>query len=497
MFLSALLLVDWFIFYGAYQMRPTALARFYSLVWTYALAWLFVGANTVFENNFRLAGGYFFVIYLATTFVALLISYIEFFALPKKSQYAEDQVYPPGSAQSVQSGAHDEGEDDPTERTSLLRGERQTFSGGYGGRAQGEEDDDEGVMASQTLEGHIRKITGLDSDEQGWATKLPSWTWLIQLLLVAPINVILVGELGFYLTAGLHQTPADGNSVLTIYLIIALLSIMILNPLRPFLHKLSAYVPLVLLLVFAGTLAYNLLAFPFSTESKLKVYFLQRVDLDAGTNTVSLTGLDGYLQVIIAELPSAAGQSLNCSTSPLRAREGLRQCSWSGLQPNVVGNGNVSVSHVHASVKPRNLLQYEVTTSNNTAVFKISARNSRACSIRFDKPAAAVAVKGGSSDERIPQVGPDGSREVRLWHRDWDRVWEVSLRWDEADQRQQQHALEKGKLGVEGHVVCLWSDANTPGVIPALDEVWRFMPAWAMVTKGADGLVEGSKAFSI
>lgn len=54
---------------------------------------------------------------------------------------------------------------------------------------------------------------------------------------------------------------------------------------------------------------------------------------------------------------------------------------------------------------------------------------------------------------------------------------------------------EQSKL--EGDVVCLWSDQNERGVIPALDEVRRFMPVWSVVTKLGDGLVEGKKAFSV
>jgi hypothetical protein len=40
-------------------------------------------------------------------------------------------------------------------------------------------------------------------------------------------------------------------------------------------------------------------------------------------------------------------------------------------------------------------------------------------------------------------------------------------------------------------VGCMWSDVNQPGVIPALDEIWRFEPVWSVVSKGGDGLVEG------
>lgn len=486
-FLSIVFLVDWFIFYGAYQMRPSALTRFYILVWSYALLWVLVVANTVAENNFNLAGGYFLVIYLAATFLALLISYIELFAVPKKQKHAENENNPPDYPDRHEDNEATNDGEEATERTSLLRGERSTFSGGYGGHP--------------TAQGPLAKLTNLDSDEQSWSANLPSWTWVIQFLLLAPINVILVGELGLYLTTGLHQTPADGNSVLLVYLIIALFSILIVHPLRPFLHKLSPYIPLVILLIFAGTLAYNFLAVPFSVDAKLKVYFLQRVDLDAGTNTVSLTGLDGYVQDIIAELPSAAGQDLNCSTSPLRAREGLKACSWTGLAPNI--SASPSSAFQEAKDKYADWLTYSVSIPKNvsdTAVFTISALNSRACALRFGTPASSVRVAGGAVDPHMPQIGPHGTSEVRLWHRDWDRKWEVSVRWDDVDELRsgkKKKKGEKGEIGVTGSVVCMWSDANVPGVIPALDEVWRFMPAWSMVTKGADGLVEGSKAFEI
>ena len=45
--------------------------------------------------------------------------------------------------------------------------------------------------------------------------------------------------------------------------------------------------------------------------------------------------------------------------------------------------------------------------------------------------------------------------------------------------------------GKSGKVGCMWSDVNEPGVVPALDEVWRFEPVWSVVSKGGDGLVEG------
>lgn len=48
---------------------------------------------------------------------------------------------------------------------------------------------------------------------------------------------------------------------------------------------------------------------------------------------------------------------------------------------------------------------------------------------------------------------------------------------------------------MDGRVVCLWSDNNEPGLIPALDEIRHYAPDWVAISKLGDGLVEGSKAF--
>lgn len=327
---------------------------------------------------------------------------------------------------------------------------------------------------------------------------MPTWTWIIQLILLVPINVILVGEIGLYITSALHNTPADGTPVLFIYLVIAVLTIFILSPLRPFLHKLSPYVPVFLVLVLAGTLSYNLTAFPFSGNAKLHIKFAQRVDLDTGINTVSLFGLAGYIQSVVKELPSAAAQPLNCSAFDTANRQGITQCDWTGLPPNVVKDAN---PWLPPGVLPqpgyKDWLNYtlkEVENTTASAVFEITARGSKACKILFDQPVTAFNITGGGTDKHGPPIGPNGASEIRLWHRDWDKKWEVTVKWNETSTEAKKSKKDKA-LGVTGRVACMWSDANTPGVIPALDEVWRFMPLWAMVAKMADGLVEGSKTF--
>jgi len=456
---------------------------------------------TVSENNFKLAGGYFMVAYFAAVFCALLISYLEFFALPKKSKYIQhtfkdsDHSSSPPQTPSIMSSRpitattatnddHDERrqsvDDDATERTSLLRGDRTTFSGGYGSRgrsAEGEEDNDH--IAPLTLYAPYR-------EEQSWSGQLPRWTWLLQFLLLAVIPVILIGQVALLMTSALYQTPADGSPVLTVYLFIALLSLLLLAPIAPFLHRFHFQIPTLLFLICIGTMIYNLIAFPFSANSRLKVYFVQQVDLDSGVNEVSLTGLLPYVRDIIGAIPSATGHIVNCSNPDYSARAGLSKCRWPGIPPNV-RNGHGLPDNVPPEKGYKSWLSYNVTRpySNKTeAVFNVKGKNTRACRLLFDRSIEDFNVTGFGTDPRFPRVSYRGCKSIRLWSRQWDPSWEVKVSW-------------KGEGGLDGRVVCLWSDANDPSTIPAFTEVLRYMPTWSMATKLSDGLVEGSKAFKV
>ena len=213
----------------------------------------------------------------------------------------------------------------------------------------------------------------------------------------------------------------------------------------------------------------------------MKVYFVQQVDCATGINRVSLTGIDGYVQRIVAELPSAQGEQINCTTPEIVTRKELRTCTWPGLPANVVPpvapfKNNTSTDH---------WLTYSVVRSNKTghASFQIAGQNTRACRIQFDSPVADVQVAGGVSDSNA--VGETGSRELRLWHREWSQPWNVSVTWN---------TKEHSKLS--GRILCLWSDANS-GDIPAFDELQHYLPVWAIPSKISDGLVEGYKHFQL
>ncbi|MCJ1451663.1 hypothetical protein MMC28_002003 [Mycoblastus sanguinarius] len=504
MMISAWVVVAWVCTTTADFFRPTAFQRTYILIWMFIASWLVLVVVTVSERNFKIAGGYLMVFYFACIFVATAISFLELFGLPRQSDYADEveggtyennpiqrsrtgsissaRLLAPGEEEQQGNEEHPDGEEDATESTSLLRGGRQTTFKRYNSPHRPATPNEE---MSPNAE-HQRRVYGL---EQPWSHSLPSILWLLEFLFLAPFPFILLGQVSLLFTSATYQTLADGNDPLLLYLGMALLSMLLFAPLGPFLHRYTYHIPLFLVLVFAGTTIYNLTAFPFSPNNRLKLKFLQRVDLDTGINTVSLTGIGTapFLQESITSLPSAAGQRLSCARSKLRGD--LTQCTWQGLPPRVTPN---TPSNVPPEIGYADWLTFNATRDldgKTEARFYISGIETRACKIVFNRPISDFSVHGAGEDKRFQRVPEHGSKELRLWSRTWDRGWDVNVRWDSEG--------ESGENGNGGRVVCLWSDANERDTIPALEEVKRFAPVWVAVTKNADGLVEGSKAFLV
>ena len=526
MLLSAWLFVAWFLFGAADYIRPSALQRAYALLWSFIIQWIILVIVTVSERGPKIASGYLFVFYFAGNSLGTAIAFLELFGLPRKTKYADEltdtsphastSVSRPGTSsndndrpgETAQDEPENEGEEaEATESTSLLPGGTKQKS--Y--RQTSPEGDAAQKHHEHGLEsGRAKRFYG---NEQPWSWSLPTWTWLLQFLLTAPIPIVLFGQIALLYSSATSQTLADGNAPFMVYVAMALLSILILAPLAPFLHRYTYHIPVILLLVLIGTTIYNLVAFPFSTNNRVKFFFIQKVDLDTGLNEASLTGISrgGYLHSTVQSLPSATSQKPSCSSSDLR--EGLVQCSWTGLAPKVVKSP-------HPDIPPpftyEDWISYNVTrTSLNGARFQVQGRDTRACKIEFHKPISDFHVIGsGPQDKRFRRVPDDGgSKEIRLWSRTWERMWEVDVEWEviegfddddldyqreeKSEQRHERNEGSRSGSGMDGRIVCLWSDANELGVIPALDEIKHYAPEWVAVSKLSDGLVEGSKAFAI
>ena len=481
MMFSSFVFVAWVLCCTADYVRPSALTRAYCFLWMFVAWWALLVADTVFETQLKMAGGYFVFFFFAGIAFATWISLLELFALPKKGESHE-----PDTAERPAGSRNDHGESIATDEEYAAEG--------------GEADELTGLLANrrtQTFARYNEEQAGddhtatvdkggpNDNEEQSWSKSLPTWTWLLQFLLVAPIVIIVVGQVGLLIVAALHQTGQDGSSMLTLYMFMAAFTILMLSPLVPFLHRFTWHVPTFMLLVLVGTLTYNLTAFPFSSNNRLKLFFQQEVDLDSGINTVSFEGLSPFLEDAVRSLPDGKRRFTNCGAA---SSDGRIACKGRGSPPRVVD--------LHSNLPPetqyRKWLYYNVsrTSDANKARFMISGRNTRACKILFDAPVSGFSVHGaGPVDKRFPPVPEAGSKEIRLWSRTWDRTWTVDVEWEGQN--------EGKRTGMEGKVVCMWSDANQEGVIPALDEARKYLPVWTALTKLGDGLVEGGKRFII
>jgi hypothetical protein len=489
--------VFWFLMAGCNFVRPSALHRVYSLTWLFIFGWGLLVAATVFEDRFKISGGYMFVIYESAIFLATLIGLCELFALPKKQSIVEDAheenetrdafsaIPSTDVVVPARDGNDDEGE--PSETTPLVGGNGHrtvlgnAFSRGY---RQSITDQTDG-----TTDDNHRKHHAF-GEEQKWSATLPTWTWLLQFLILCPFTLIIIGQVGLLLVSATAQTGSDGSPLILPYLVVALFTVLIILPVTPFMHRITAALPTFLFLVFVGTLIYNLVAFPFSSNNRYKTYFQQTVDLDSGINRVTLAGLEQYVREVISSIPSASGQTIECAPNP-HIRAGLSFCSYDGLAPQVVDN---VIDGVPPEKGYKDWMYYNVTRAPglNKATFHIEGQETKACIIRFNDPFTAFHVKGAApSDGRWADVPQSGSDQIKLWHRDWNREWVVDVEWPVSEGKQE------GDEGRSGRVVCLWSDQNKLGTIPALDEVLRFSPSWAAITKSMDGLVEGSKAFIV
>jgi hypothetical protein len=494
MMISAWFFLAWFVSRVADFARPSAFHRVYTWTWLFILTWSLMVIATVYEHEEGLAGGYFMLFYFAGTFLATWISYLELFSLPSKSQYASQfaesrRPSTQGSRLAASGDEHqdEDTEEDPTESTSLLHGRNRPTFANYvrvGGDHTSQDEEEE------------EKDPNVYEHEQAWSGALPRWTWVLQLVFTAPVILMLIVPLALLVTAALSQTGQDGSPQLIVYLIIAGLTALLFAPTLPFIHRYTYHLPIFLLLVFIGTLIYNLVAFPFADSNRLKLFFLQEVDLDTGISTASLTGMPPFVNDVVYSLPSAAGQTENCKWIT-RSRNEVKRCSWSAALPHVVPSADA----FEATELSSEWLSFSISypsPGSSSARFEISGQNTRACRIDMDTSSIKnFSVIGSSApDNRFIDQSPDGLKQIRLWSRTWDNAWTVDINFSKHDSSDTDETEDVAE-SITGRINCLWSDNNQAGLIPALDEVRQFSPAWVAVTKFSDGLIEGSRKFEI
>jgi len=275
----------------------------------------------------------------------------------------------------------------------------------------------------------------------------------------------------------------------TVYILASITTLLIVLPLAPYAHRLPVFFYIGILWVGVLTMLYCLISSPFSANAPFKAWFFQTVDLNNGNNTVKLQGLPGPLSQIISDVPSA-----NNAPSVQWTASGIprfKKAEWEGLSPKI-------------SVAPmKEWLSVNISSIDaESARFHLSGLNTKVCKLYFDK-------RGNTKVKRV-RVGGDKGKWVNvgewdhplesfaLWSRDWDKTWTVDVEWVRPP-KQGSFALlpdSKRATSLSGRAACLWAD-RTRGKIPAVDELYVFMPTWATLSAGRGGLLEGYKAFEV
>ncbi|KFG78944.1 putative zinc metalloprotease [Metarhizium anisopliae] len=526
MMISLFYFVSWLLLRGAHFVRPSALQRGFTLIWLFIITWVLSVFAAVAEDRMNMGALYPLAFLHTFAFAAVLISLLEQYALPAKQDFArqvsgeneeeeeqeQENLLGDGANDANEQNNEDRGDTDiaatPTETTPLRAGEEghgsseqtTTFANTY--RRPVPE------TRVETRSGNNRKRSFPPyENEQAWSGRLPTWTWFIQLLLLVPLYVTVLGNLALVQITSIGKTGTDGSSLLAPLMGVGILAILLLLPLTPFIHRVSHHVPLFLFLVFIGTLIYNLTAFPFSDNNRFKFYFKQVVDLNKGSNVVTLNGLEEFVRPVISSIPTPAGQRIHCDEDPFLSN--LRNCQYdASLLPPDVADGEELES----------LISIEASKSKNgkTILVSLDALNTRVCYLDTSFPIFGFSVHGGAKrDDRFGSFPPEGLQQIQLWRRDWEKGWNVTLHLgghvlpmnegsveatevDEVDDDPSGGELKRGaakELIVTAR--CAWSDVNSANTIPAFHEVKQFMPTWAIVAKKTVGLVEITKKIKV
>lgn len=497
----------WLIMRGSSFVRPSALHRGFVLIWMFAFGWLVQVGAAVLEDRYHIASLYSTVFLQSGTFVAILISLLEQFALLKKRDFAmqlhdahhsrdrggRTAHHPHGGdgEQDEPEGGDDENAppDSPTETTPLRAGEQ-----GYGSNTQTFADTYRRSV-SENVDGPSPPAIGSYQpfeSEQTWSGRLPTWTWFLQFLLLAPVPVFLFGNIGLVAMSALRMTGTDGSNAKMPLIAIGVMSILILLPIAPFIHRVTHHVPMFLLCVCTATLIYNLAVFPFDSDHRFKFNFQQKIDLDNGTNEITLTGVEEYVRLVIKDLPFAVGQDINCNEKTV-GRPTLRDCIIDGtkIAPDPVPGKRIEDLFTFKTIQ----------SDDKIGKFQLQALDTRLCYVTSSRPVYNFQVEGGGTrDERFGAYPSEGLQNIILWRRKWDTPWNVTL---DLINNQRLNTVTDGDATTENAdpwkitIACQWSDANEELNLPAFHQIIRYMPTWAIVTKKNTGLVEVRKTFTM
>jgi hypothetical protein len=297
-----------------------------------------------------------------------------------------------------------------------------------------------------------------------------------------------------------HECQADWFP--TVYAPISLLCILIVLPLAPFVHKVHRVLTLIILVIFISSTSYAWIATPFTSNTRLKLYYAHRVELtnlSATTSSPQLTRavtqlnvIEGYNSRLAATLPSSRydsdDSSMKCGPG---LKSGLTMCEWAVppvLHPSIPSAKENGGSWLVANVTRRGQASLHV---------EIEGVQTRACRIFVEshsiKRYRARTIADPEVEWSALDIPASEERDIHLltlWARSWEtKKFQVDIELDALDEE----GAEEEQI--VGRVSCSWNDGPGGALIPALEEARAFLPEWVAITKAKDGLVKAGSGF--
>lgn len=298
-------------------------------------------------------------------------------------------------------------------------------------------------------------------DEQLWSAKLPSSLWMVQFWLIGPSFALIIFSHCSALLGWIIQRSADGDEVLGAYMLAGFLSIVLVLPLTPFLHRGRHLLPIVMLVICTVTMTFNLITFPFSESAKYKIRFSQDVDLDSGNSTIQLAGAEDFIRPVLARVPCAMGHEIACSKD-----FGFNICSLDGshVMPNIGKAGG------------DDWLSCSSSRDDDIVRITVDGMNTRKCGVDFSNPISSFKVDGGNG-----QVEKQKMDSMTLYRRQWDTPWNVQV-----------NTSTREEIYVK--VWCEWGEMHR---LPFLEEAVHYLPEWVTLTSFGNELLRVSRTYRI
>jgi hypothetical protein len=315
------------------------------------------------------------------------------------------------------------------------------------------------LIANELMMANDQKPYG---HEQLWSAKLPTWLWFLQFLLIGPLFLLLIAEPGLRLVALVNKNSVDGADPIHGYLLIAAFSILLVLPLTPFLHRTKHHFSLVVSIICAATMTFNLIVFPFNDTIKYGMYFSQEVYVENRTSLICFMGEERYVRQALARLPTAMGEEIVCEPKS----SGLATCTF---------DGSAVVPEIDEK-EPHEWIRFNPSREGKLLHLVIDAAETRKCSLAFSRPVTSFQVEG--SDGTVLEQELDG---ITLYRRQWDMPWVVDFITDSTQE-------------LEMEVICEWADSHH---LPILEEAARFLPDWVTVISLHKSLLHARRTYRI